>query len=142
MSQDEFNQKVIEHLIALGNRLESIERMLGAESKPEQIKTVDLSKCRENLRLSGKPYARSNCDLCGSLLNPGRKCLRDSNEHLQEPEWRPMSTAPTNGELILARTFRGIDIYVSFDFSALECHWRDTDNSGWSYEDLTGWRPL
>lgn len=60
----------------------------------------------------------------------------------QASEWRPMSAAPTNGDLILARTFSGIDIYVSFDFSALECHWRDTDNNGWSYEDLTGWRPL
>lgn len=36
MSQDEFNQKVIEHLIALGERLESIERMLGkVEQEPE-----------------------------------------------------------------------------------------------------------
>lgn len=65
MSQEEFNQKVIEHLIALGKRLESIERMLGADPRKEaEARFVD-----ENSRLQFE----------------------------QEPEWRPMSTAPDNG---------------------------------------------
>lgn len=110
----EFEKELLERIGNIESRLETIERMLGAESKPEQLYRVD-TKAR-------------------SLLTPVSMN--------QEPEWRPMSTAPTNGELILARTFSGIDIYVSFDVLALECHWRDTDNNGWSYEDLTGWRPL
>lgn len=98
------NRFLMEKLNAIEARLDSIERMLGAESKPEQIKTVDLSRCRENLRLSGKPYARSNCDLCGSLLNPGRKCLRDSDEQLQQPEWKTGS--PPENKMVIIRTRR------------------------------------
>lgn len=104
MSQDEFNQKVIDHLIALGNRLESIERMLGEESK-------------QFLSESAIP-------------SPGMILIED------EPEWRPMSTAPKDRDIEVK--VRG-EVYTAWYYGKEE----------WNVSAcilhevyISGWRPL
>ena len=142
--QAEFYQKLLEHLEALGNRLSSIEKLLSAESKPEKIKIIDLARCRENLRLTGKPYGRSSCDLCGSLLNHGRKCLKEAAEQQQEPEWRPISEAPRDGRYIKIIA-NGYEDEMTAWFYVKYKHWVVESGRYPLYmveSCIKGWRPL
>lgn len=73
------NQNILEEMHAqIKKKNAEIAKLKAIVGGGDVQQMPDLSRCRENLRLSGEPYPRSNCDLCGSLLNPGRKCLRDS----------------------------------------------------------------
>jgi hypothetical protein len=55
--------------------------------------SVDPKRCREALREAGKPYPKSNCEACGSLIAPGWKCPRNvppetkSDDQEQKVQW-------------------------------------------------------
>lgn len=68
----------------------------------------------------------------------------ESNSEPQEPEWRPMSTAPLDREIIV--NYKSVAYFASyhFGFDAWECT-PDDRNSMYiyiKYKDLLGWRPL
>lgn len=122
MSQDEFNQKVIDHLIALGNRLESIERMLGDQE--EDCPVID------------RKVAMDKLDELLSRPDP-----------ILEPEWRPMSTAPSNKSIRVKRFDTGEEFYAYWDksMSVWACsrvlHPEAIQFMTHEHE-LSGWRPL
>jgi len=106
------NRFLMEKLNSIVARLESIERMLCAESKPESYEFLSES----------------------AVPSPGMILIED------EPEWLPMIEAPLD-MMIMVKSIKSKSTYVVV-YNRLADLWQCKYNLNFKSSELEGWRPL